>query len=102
MKLKHFAGLDGLRFISITFVVLHHLFTFKTNFGFTRFDYPILWLIGFYGIQFFFMGSGFLITYLLLLEKQETGSISLRHFFMRRMLRIWPGYYLLIVIALVF
>jgi peptidoglycan/LPS O-acetylase OafA/YrhL len=38
----------------------------------------------------------------LLLEKQETGSISLRHFFMRRILRIWPGYYLLIVIALVF
>jgi peptidoglycan/LPS O-acetylase OafA/YrhL len=35
MNPKHFAGLDGLRFISITFVVLHHLFHFKTNFGFT-------------------------------------------------------------------
>jgi peptidoglycan/LPS O-acetylase OafA/YrhL len=102
MKAKHFAGLDGLRFISITFVVLHHLFTFKTNFGYTNFDYPILGLIGFYGIQFFFMGSGFLITYLLLSEDATYGKLNLRQFFMRRILRIWPGYYLLIILALVF
>lgn len=102
MKQKHFAGLDGLRFISITFVVLHHLFTFKTNFGFVNYDYPILWLIGFYGIQFFFMGSGFLITYLLLSEYKNYGTISLKHFFLRRILRIWPGYYLLIIPALLF
>ena len=102
MKQNHFAGLDGLRFISISFVVLHHLFTFKTNFGFTGFDYPILWRIGFYGIQFFFMGSGFLITYLLLSEYANYGKISLKNFFLRRILRIWPGYYLLIVPALLF
>ncbi len=97
MKAKHFAGLDGLRFISITFVVLHHLFTFKTNFGLGRYDYPILGLIGLYGIHFFFMGSGFLITYLLLSEQAAFGRISLKHFFLRRVLRIWPAYYLLII-----
>jgi peptidoglycan/LPS O-acetylase OafA/YrhL len=102
MKAKHFAGLDGLRFISITFVVLHHLFTFKSNFGFTTFDYPILRLIGFYGIQFFFMGSGFLISYLLLSEHKTYGHISLKQFFLRRIFRIWPAYYLLIALALVF
>jgi peptidoglycan/LPS O-acetylase OafA/YrhL len=100
MNPKHFAGLDGLRFISIAFVVLHHLFTFKTNFGFTGFDYPVLWLIGFYGIQFFFMGSGFLITYLLLYEYQSFGKISLKNFFLRRIMRIWPAYYLLILLFL--
>ncbi len=101
MKSKHFAGLDGLRFISIIFVVLHHLFTFKTNFGFHGYDYPVLGLIGFYGIQFFFMGSGFLITYLLLTEQQRNGIINLKNFFIRRILRIWPAYYLLIILALV-
>lgn len=101
MNSKHFAGLDGLRFISITFVVLHHLFTFKTNFGFINYDYPVLWLIGFYGIQFFFMGSGFLITYLLFTEFTAYGKLNLKQFFIRRILRIWPGYYLLIVLALV-
>lgn len=102
MKIQRFAGLDGLRFISITFVILHHLFTFKSNFGYTAFDYPILGVIGFYGIQFFFMGSGFLITYMLLHELKHTGSVSLKNFFVRRLLRIWPAYFLLIILALVF
>ncbi len=100
MKAKHFAGLDGLRFISITFVVLHHLFTFKTNFGFYRYDYPVLGLIGLYGIHFFFMGSGFLITYLLLHEHANFGKINLKNFFLRRIFRIWPAYFLLIIIFL--
>lgn len=100
MNPKHFAGLDGLRFISITFVVLHHLFHFKANFGFTGYDYPVLWLIGFYGIQFFFMGSGFLITYLLFFEHHTYGKISLKNFFLRRIMRIWPAYYLLILFFL--
>ena len=100
MNAKHFAGLDGLRFVSISFVVLHHLFTFKKNFGFTEFDAPILGTIGFYGIQFFFMGSGFLITYLLLYELESNGKICLKSFFLRRILRIWPAYYLLILLFL--
>lgn len=101
MKVRHLAGLDGLRFISISFVVLHHLFTFKAYFGFHNLDLPVLGLIGYYGIQFFFMGSGFLITFLLLCEIEEKGRISLKHFYLRRIFRIWPAYYLLIIIALV-
>ncbi|MES2431797.1 MAG: acyltransferase [Bacteroidota bacterium] len=97
----HFSGLDGLRFISITFVVLHHFFTFKSYFGFAAIDLPILGTIGYYGIQFFFAGSGFLITYLLLKEYNKNNKISLRSFYIRRILRIWPAYYLLIILALV-
>lgn len=100
MKTMRFAGLNGLRFISIFFVVLHHLFTFKNYFGLTDIDFPILGLIGLYGIHFFFMGSGFLITYLLLIEQATAGRINLRNFYARRILRIWPAYFLLIIIAL--
>ncbi len=102
MKRKiYFSGLDGLRFISIFFVVLHHLFTFKTNYGLHHFDAPVIGTIGYYGIQFFFAGSGFLITYLLLVECNANKKISLKHFYIRRILRIWPAYYLLIFVALI-
>ena len=102
MKKKiHFAGLDGLRFISIFFVILHHLFTFKNYYGFYQFDFPRIGLIGYYGIQFFFAGSGFLITYLLLTEYGRNGKISLKNFYIRRILRIWPAYYVLIFLALI-
>ncbi|RZK11207.1 MAG: acyltransferase [Flavobacterium sp.] len=102
MKGKHFAGLDGLRFISITFVILHHLFTFKTNFGFSRFDLPFVYWVAFCGIRIFFIGSGFLITYLLLKELELHGKINFRNFVMRRILRIWPAYYLLVLLFLLF
>jgi peptidoglycan/LPS O-acetylase OafA/YrhL len=46
------------------------------------------------------MGSGFLITYLLYKEQSSTGKFDLKNFFIRRILRIWPAYYLLIIIAL--
>lgn len=98
--MNRFAGLDGLRFISITFVLLHHFFTFKSNFGLNNFNYPVFGLIGLYGIHFFFMGSGFLITFLLYTEHQSTGRFHVKNFFIRRMLRIWPAYYLLVIIAL--
>jgi peptidoglycan/LPS O-acetylase OafA/YrhL len=57
---------------------------------------------GFVGVQVFFVISGFLITTLLLREKDRTGGISLRLFYARRMLRILPAYglYLLILITL--
>lgn len=97
----NFAGLDGLRFISISFVVLHHLDTFLNYYQLGDFDLPAIGRIGYYGIQFFFAGSGFLITYLLLAEHEQNGEISIRNFYIRRILRIWPGYYLLIFLALV-
>ncbi len=52
-----------------------------------------------FGVDIFFLISGFLITYLLIKEREETNQISLIKFYMRRFLRIWPLYYLLIAIA---
>lgn len=51
------------------------------------------------GVDVFFLISGFLITYLLILEKDKTGRISLPKFYMRRTLRIWPLYFLIIALA---
>ncbi len=49
----------------------------------------------------FFVLSGFLITYLLMTEIQKTGTVSVRMFYIRRILRIWPIYYLLLFLGLV-
>ncbi len=51
-------------------------------------------------VSFFFVLSGFLITYLLLREHQNTRTINVRAFYMRRVLRILPLYYLLVFLGL--
>ena len=56
-------------------------------------------LLASYGVSIFFALSGFLITYLLLIEKEKTIIINIRHFYIRRILRIWPLYYLYIIIC---
>lgn len=53
-----------------------------------------------YGVTLFFGLSGFLITYLLLLEKEKK-EINIRHFYFRRILRIWPLYYFYMAICLI-
>lgn len=55
---------------------------------------------GEYGVGLFFLLSSYLITKLLLLEKQTTGDIHLKQFYLRRLLRIWPLYYLIVLIGL--
>ena len=54
---------------------------------------------GFLGVDMFFVLSGFLIVTLLLRERDRTGQISLRNFYIRRSLRIFPLYYLLILLV---
>lgn len=51
------------------------------------------------GVELFFFISGFLITYILLKEKRETGQIAIGKFVVRRALRIWPLYFLLIAVT---
>jgi peptidoglycan/LPS O-acetylase OafA/YrhL len=51
------------------------------------------------GVVFFFVLSGFLITFLLLKEKEENNSIAIGKFYLRRALRIWPLYYLIFLLG---
>lgn len=55
---------------------------------------------GYIGVAFFFTLSGFLITYILLNEKKQNEKINLKKFFIRRILRIWPLFYTMILFAI--
>lgn len=58
------------------------------------------WIPGDLGVSLFFVISGFLITLLLLREESATGTVSLRAFYLRRTLRIFPAYYVYILFSL--
>ncbi len=81
-----FGTLDGIRALSILAVIWHHTVPAST------FSLPMLGR-GFLGVDMFFVLSGFLIVTLLLRERQRCGSISLKNFYARRTLRIFPVYY---------
>ncbi|MDO5613356.1 MAG: acyltransferase [Paracoccus sp. (in: a-proteobacteria)] len=87
LETRHFASLDGLRFICIAAVLWHHS-------DLMRSVDAVLAKRGFTGVDFFFVISGFLITTLLLRERANTGTVSLRGFYWRRFLRIIPIYFL--------
>jgi peptidoglycan/LPS O-acetylase OafA/YrhL len=86
---RTFASLDGLRALAILGVLWHH----------TMSDYAIWPALrrGFLGVDFFFIISGFLIVTLLLRERRDSGAISLRNFYARRSLRIFPAYWAMLL-----
>jgi peptidoglycan/LPS O-acetylase OafA/YrhL len=81
---RYFKSLDGVRFLSIIAVIWHHSFPEGLPEIFSR---------GFLGVDMFFVLSGYLIVTLLLREKQAHQSISLKNFYIRRALRIFPIYF---------
>ena len=73
----HLPALDGLRMIAVFMVIIFHYVDGPADLG----------------VSLFFVLSGFLITWLLLKERDKTGHICLRNFYVRRTLRIFPAYY---------
>ncbi|MFD9739710.1 acyltransferase family protein [Umezawaea sp. NPDC059074] len=88
LAMRRFPGLDGVRAVAATLVVLFH------------FDGPDV-LQGWIGVHLFFVLSGFLITTLLLREHDRTGRIALADFYLRRAFRILPVYFLVLAAVLV-
>ena len=86
---KRFEYFDGLRAISILLVILYHS---EPRFNISH----ALIEVGYVGVDLFFVISGFLITTLLIREKNKYGQINLKNFYMRRVLRIFPLYYSLL------
>ncbi len=97
----HFWGLNALRFFAAYCVVLHHGETIRHKLGLPNFHDYSFFQNGTLAVSFFFVLSGFLITYLLLSEIERTNDVSLRKFYLRRILRIFPLYYLLVFIGLI-
>jgi peptidoglycan/LPS O-acetylase OafA/YrhL len=99
-KRVFFPNLDGLRFVAFLLVFLGHAWGQQvTRAG--RFLGAIITCGGGLGVSLFFVLSGFLITYLLLVEHEAFGAIDVGAFYVRRCLRIWPLYFLVLVLALV-
>ncbi len=102
-KAIFFNGLNELRAIAAFAVVFHHIESYKHRSDrASLFDTPLQSFIenlGYNAVWLFFVLSGFLITYLLLAEHKDTGRISIRDFYIRRTLRIWPLYFLIVALA---
>ena len=92
-------GLDGLRAIAVIMVIMAH--ACQTT-GFPKFDFlSLIAPHGGLGVEIFFVISGFLITNLLLREIRRTQRISLKSFYVRRSLRIFPAYACLLLTVFV-
>jgi peptidoglycan/LPS O-acetylase OafA/YrhL len=88
-----FSSLDGLRGVAILAVIWHHTGLHSKVANLSQ--------QGFLGVDLFFAISGFLITTLLLREREKWGQISLRAFYVRRTLRIFPLYYTVVVLYVI-
>ncbi|MEO8501205.1 MAG: acyltransferase [Vicinamibacteria bacterium] len=96
----YFPNLDGLRFIAALSVIVFHIELTKEWFGLPFLLDPVLaYKLGHLGVVLFFVLSGFLITYLLL-DEQSRGQIRIGPFYLRRVLRIWPLYYAVVILSL--
>jgi peptidoglycan/LPS O-acetylase OafA/YrhL len=96
-------SLDFLRGVAILLVICNHCDTgqipgFPTFHGFEGFAYWKLHQFGWSGVDLFFVLSGFLIGGLLLSELEKTGSLNIARFLLRRGLKLWPSYFVLLLI----
>jgi peptidoglycan/LPS O-acetylase OafA/YrhL len=92
LRTKHFSSLNGLRALCCLIVIKEHVgWTFRAP--------RLVGELGWLGVDMFFVISGFLIVTLLIRERERHGSVSLRNFYARRTLRIFPIYYLLIFVV---
>jgi peptidoglycan/LPS O-acetylase OafA/YrhL len=96
----YFEGLNGLRGIAALLVLFGHTTDLVFPNGTT---YNPLWAFlsnnGDNAVSFFFVLSGFLISYLMLVEIQNHGNVHIGKFYLKRVFRIWPIYYFVILLV---
>ncbi len=105
---------DIIRFFAAFMIVIYHAYSAWNGwFGIPGFlstgDYKTFTVFGGYfdrfiknfpiGVDIFFFISGYLLTYLLIMEKEKYGKVNIPMFYLRRGLRIWPLYFFLIALA---
>lgn len=94
----YFKNFNAFRAIAASLVVFAHIIQHKKDF---LPSFNNLIPIGTISVTFFFVLSGFLITYLLLKEKEKTQSIDFKKFYYRRILRIWPLYFATLIVGFI-
>lgn len=105
MKTNYIKGLDGLRCFSVLLVLFDHLGLniwlhriFDTNIA----DRIYLFVSGKTGVSVFFVISGYLITHLLIEEKRLHQRIDIKKFFARRFFRLFPAFFVFMIVLLFF
>jgi peptidoglycan/LPS O-acetylase OafA/YrhL len=100
----YFSKLDSLRFIAFFLVIWQHAFSpsfskLTDNYIFQEIIKKLTFTGGI-GVHIFFVISGFLITFLMIKEEENVGRIKVKHFYIRRFLRIWPLYYIVMLLGI--
>ena len=98
---KYYPQLDAIRGIAFLSVfIFHTLANFNTNYLLGKL---VKFIVGnmYMGLDVFFVLSSFLLTFLGIKEYIKNGSFSIKNYFIRRVLRIWPLYYLIMFFSFV-
>jgi peptidoglycan/LPS O-acetylase OafA/YrhL len=94
LQKNYFPSLDGFRALSVlTVIFFHSKLMVNGHFYYKIFNGPL-------AVEIFFIISGFLITTLLMKERVHTQSISLKKFYARRFLRIFPAAYIFLAVII--
>ncbi|MCD6017456.1 MAG: hypothetical protein K0S53_577 [Bacteroidetes bacterium] len=96
-SITYFKGLDMLRFIGSTVVIFHHTTDTLLKKGFETKSESYFRFSGAFFLDVFFIISGFLISLILMKEFQQ-GTFSIKNFYLRRIIRIWPLYFLVVLV----
>lgn len=100
MRARHLPVLDGLRALAVLLVLWGHVPEDTVGYPESLLVAKYVLVPGGLGVEIFFVLSGFLITRILLAERAQ--QLPVRWFLLRRLLRIFPIYYLLLVVMLPF
>ncbi|MEJ5091025.1 acyltransferase family protein [Sphingobacterium faecium] len=100
-NISFFPNLNAFRFFAALLVIFHHGEVIRAKNDFISYEHFSFFQNGTTAVKFFFVLSGFLISYLLMKEKDQKNTISIKNFYLKRVIRIWPLYFLLVVIGTV-
>lgn len=92
-------GLDSVRAIAAIGVFVHHVEEFKKHAGIDSIgNFKGIGALGGTSVTAFFVLSGFLLSLILMREKEKTKKIKVKYFYLRRILRIWPLYFITLIV----
>ena len=98
---NYFYQFNALRFFAALLVLVGHAEALRASAGGKSLHSFDFCNNGQHAVTFFFVLSGFLITFLLLKERNKTQTVQVKSFYWKRIVRIWPLYFLLLFIGLV-